>query len=154
MRSRFVRPLLFFAFLAAVGVVSLADRAPGMVASAWQAVRRVGSFAEQTAGLDLIDRGDIPFAMDTIGHLVLWSIAGGLAYLAFGRRTSVGFLIVSLITLSAGVEVGQGLLSSTRHPEIRDLVANSVGVTFGVLSVAALFAVIGVFGRISSSLIR
>lgn len=154
MSGRLLRPLLFFAFLIAIGLLSLADRAPGLVKDAWSIVRRLGSFGEGLLGVDVIDRGDIPLAFDTLGHLVLWSIAGVLAYTAFGRRTSASFLIVSLTTLSAGVEVGQGLLSSTRRPEFTDLIANGIGVTLGVLLALAVFSTIGLFGRFSSSLTR
>lgn len=154
MSGRLLRPFLFFGFLVAIGLLSLADRAPGLVKGVWLIVQRIGSFGERFLGVDLIDRGDIPLAFDTLGHLVLWGIAGVLAYSAFGRRTSASFLIVSLTTLSAGVEVGQGLLSSTRRPEITDLIANGVGVTLGVFLAFAVFSTIGLFGRISSNLTR
>ena len=152
MSGRFVRPLLFFGFLIAIGLLSLADRAPDMVKGVWVIVRRIGSFGERLFGLDVVDRGDIPLAFDTLGHLALWSIAGMLAYAAFGRRTSRSFLIVSLITLSAGVEVGQGFLSRTRKPSISDLVANTIGVTTGVLLAAFVFWTVSLFGRKSRSL--
>jgi hypothetical protein len=152
MSGRFLRLLLFFGFLIAIGLLSLADRAPDMVKGLWSIIQRIGSFGEQFVGLDLVDRGDIPLAFDTLGHLALWSIAGMLAYAAFGQRTSRSFLIVSLITLSAGVELGQGFLSSTRHPEIADLIANGIGVTAGVLVAATVWWLTSLIGRLGRSL--
>ena len=75
-----------------------------------------------------------------------------LAYAAFGRRTSPSFLIVSLTTLSAGVELGQGFLSSTRRPEVADLIANGVGITAGVLLAATVWWLTSLFGRMSRNL--
>jgi len=157
MVGRRFRSLLFFGFLLVVGVLSLADRAPGTVKGALRSVQSIGSRVERRVGVDWLDRGDIPFAFDTIGHLILWSVAAFLAYLAFGPgtrrgRTSTSFLVVSLVTLSAGVEVGQGLLSATRHPELLDLVANTVGIGFGVAIAAFASAVIGLIGSLGRSL--
>lgn len=150
--SRFVRLFVFFGFLCAIGLLSLADRAPDLVKSIWSVVQRVGSFGERLVGLDLVDRGDIPFAFDTLGHLALWGIAGMLGYAAFRRRTSALFLIVSLTTLSAGVEVGQGLLSATRRPEVKDLIANGIGITAGVALAASVWWLSSLLARIPRSL--
>ncbi len=152
MSGRLLRSLVFFMFLAGVGVLSLADRAPGAAERAVDFGQRAGSFGERSVGLDLIDRGDVPFAFDTVGHFVLWAGAGVLGYVAFGRRTSATFITVSLITLSAGVEVGQGLLSSTRHPGLTDLIANAVGVSVGVGVAVFVWAMSRQFGRLTRTL--
>jgi len=152
MSGRFLRPLVFFGFLVAIGLLSFADRASGLVKGVWATVRRFGSFGERLFGLDVVDRGDIPLAFDTLGHLALWSIAGMLAYSAFGRRTTRSFLIVSLVTLSAGVEVGQGFLSSTRQPQLSDLAANGVGVAVGVSIASMVWWMTGLFGGKTRSL--
>lgn len=152
MSRRSLRPLIFFGFLVAIGLLSFADRANDVVKNGWSVVQRGGSFVERLIGFDLVDRGDIPLAFDTLGHLVLWSTAGVLAYGAFGRRTTRSFLIVSLITLSAGVEIGQRFLSSTRRPEISDLLANAVGITAGVLLASFVWWLTGLFGRMTRNL--
>jgi len=152
MSGRRLRTFVFFAFLAGIGVLSLADRAPNAVKSALGVGQRVGSVGERTVGLDLLDRGDIPLAFDTVGHLVLWAVAGALASATFGRRTSRSFIIVMLITLSASVELGQGLLSATRRPELTDLVANGVGICIGVGAASAAWIVTSLFGRLSRNL--
>ncbi len=154
MSGRLLRPLLFFGFVIVIGLLSLADRAPDLVKSEWSVVQRIGSIGERLVGLDIIDRGDIPLAFDTVGHLALWGIAGVLAYIAFGRRTSPWFLMISLITLSAGVELGQGFLSATRRPQVTDLIANSIGVAVGVALAAVVWSTISVFGRLTRTLTR
>lgn len=154
MSARFLRPLLFFGFLVTIGLLSLADRAPDLVKAGWSGVQNVGSMVEQRVGLDLVDRGDIPFDFDTLGHLGLWGIAGALAYLAFGHRTSPWFLMVSLFTLSAGVEVGQRFLSTTRTPDVIDLLANGVGIACGVVLAMLVLSVASLFGRLTNSLTR
>lgn len=152
MSGRRLRTSVFFAFLAVIGVLSLADRAPNAVKAGLGVGQRAGSVAERTIGFDLLDRGDIPLAFDTAGHLVLWAVAGALASVTFGRRTSRSFIIVALITLSASVELGQGLLSATRHPEVTDLVANGIGIGIGVGAVSAAWIVTSLFGKLSRNL--
>lgn len=154
MSGRFLRPLLFFGFLATIGLLSLADRAPDLVKTGWTGVQEIGSSIEQRVGVDVVDRSDIPLAFDTLGHLALWAVAGGLAYLAFGHRTSPWFLMVSLFTLSAGVEVGQRFLSATRKPDVVDLAANGVGIAFGLVVAMGVLSVTGLFGRLTNSLTR
>ncbi len=152
MISRLLRSALFFGFLAVIGILSLADRAPGLVKGSWSVTQHVGSRLEQMLGFDVIDRGDVPFAFDTIGHLALWAIAGALAYAAFGRSRSLLLIAAVLVAISAAVEVGQGMLSSTRSPQLMDLLANTVGVGAGLAVAVSTFAVIGLFGRLTRSL--
>lgn len=154
MPSRLVRPALFFAFLAVIAVLSLADRAPALVVGSWRVIQHVGSRIEQVAGFDVIDRGDVPLAMDTLGHLFLWAVAGFLAYAAFGRARSAAFIVMTLVGISGAVEVGQGLLTATRRPQLSDMLANGVGVGAGVAIAVSTFAVISLFGRLSRSLIE
>ena len=151
-QSRLFRPALFFGFLVVIALLSLADRAPGLVKGAWRVTQHIGSRIERMAGFDLIDRGDVPFAFDTIGHLILWAFAGFLAYAAFGRSRSLVALAVALVTASAAVEVGQGLLTSTRRPQVTDLLANAVGVSAGLAVAVLTFALISLFGRLTRSL--
>jgi hypothetical protein len=152
MSGRHLRSLTFVAFLIGIGVLSLADRAPSATKAALGVGQRAGSFGERAIGLDLIDRGDVPFAFDTVGHLVLWAGAGILAYAAFGGRASASFIVISLITVSGGVELGQGWLSSTRRPELTDLIANGIGVVIGVVGASILWGGISLFGRLTRSL--
>ena len=152
MSGRRLRTFVFFAFLSVIAVLSLADRAPDAAERVVDFGQRAGSFGERVVGIDLIDRGDVPLAFDTVGHLALWAGAGVLGFSAFGRRTSVSFIVVSLITLSAGVEIGQGLLTSTRRPELMDLAANGVGVVIGVGAAVVVWRVITLFGKLGRNL--
>ena len=114
--------------------------------------QHVGSRIERIVGFDVVDRGDVPFAFDTIGHVALWAIAGALAYAAFGRSRPPVLIAAVLLAVSAAVEVGQGVLSSTRSPELMDVVANAVGLGIGLAAAVVTFAVIGLFGRLTRSL--
>ncbi len=110
--------------------LSFSDRAPGL---AFVRVRWFGRMAEARSGLDLLDRSDIPLASDSVGHFLMWGLAGFLGWFAIGRRDSGLFLIAGLGAISAGVEYAQPLLSSTRSTSLEDLVANIMGITLGVL---------------------
>lgn len=151
MPSRALRFMLF-GFLGFIGLVSLADRAPGRIDRWLDAGQRLGSRGEQRLGIDLIDRGDIPFASETVGHLVLWAVATLLACGAFGRLSRLPVIAISLFALSAALEVGQGLLSSTRNPQVHDLVANTVGIAVGLAVAVSAWALAGLFGRLTRSL--
>ena len=132
-RSPLLRWALFSTFLIGVGLLSLADRAPGRVVDELRRVRAVGQRVEYRLGIDWVDRGDIPLAWDTAGHIVLWSVAAMLGFLALHGRVGVVVLALALLTLSAAVEVGQAFLSSSRSPELTDLMANGAGIALGIV---------------------
>lgn len=144
--------LVFLGFLGVIAVLSLADRAPSGTRALMRRGRSVLAEGEQRFGVDWIDRSDVPLAFDTMGHIALWAIAGFLATLAFRRRVGPLFIVVSLSVLSAGIEVGQGLLSTTRRPEFGDLVANVFGSALGTAVALLVWAAIGMFGRLTRSL--
>lgn len=139
-------------FLGLVAVLSFADRAPSGTRELLGRGRWVVARAEQRLGVDWVDRSDIPFAFDTMGHLALWAIAGFLATVAFERRVSPAFIALSLASLSAGIEIGQGVLSATRRPEVHDLVANVIGIGLGTAIALSVWTVVGLFGRLARSL--
>lgn len=109
--------------------LSLSDRAPAFT-ERW--VKRLGMIFENRSGLDFIDRSDVPWDFDVVGHFFLWGLAGLLAWFALGRRVSGPFLIAGLIAISAGIEFVQPILSSTRKSQPDDLKANALGITLGV----------------------
>lgn len=117
-------------FAGAIAVLSLSDRAPD--AAFWR-IKWAGRTIESRSGLDLLDRADIPWAGDIVGHFLLWGLAGAIGWLVLGRRDSGLFLIASLSAFSAGIEFVQPLLSSTRDASYNDLVANVLGITAGVV---------------------
>lgn len=120
-------------FMAAVGAVSLSDRAPSLTRALLRAGREIFHRVELRAGVDLLHRSDIPLEWDTAGHLVLWTVVGALATLAFARRRGLVLVILGLVALSAAVELAQARYSATRLAEWRDLEANAVGITVGAV---------------------
>lgn len=125
-------------FVAFVAALSLSDRAPKITRSGLRAGRDLFHNIELRAGFDLLDRSDVPLAWDTVGHLVLWSVAGFIGWVTVGRRVGPLFLIAALTAVSAGVEIAQVYLSSTRMAELSDLMANATGITIGVLVAVVL----------------
>ena len=154
MSGRLFRSLLFIACLLVVALLSFADRAPGLVERALDRVQRIGSRGEHLLGVDWFDRGDIPFGWDVVGHAVLWAVVAFLAHLVFRSRVPSVFVALALVTLSAGVEVGQGLLSATRSPEMLDLIANAMGVGIGTSLAMIVCGLVGLLGGMARSLAR
>ncbi len=154
MKARLFLIAISVAFFGSIGVLSLSDRAPGFTRFGLSLFRGVGRRIERRSGFDLIDRSDVPFAYDTIGHIVLWFGAALLAWLLFHKRLSALFIATALFVMSAGVEVAQGYLSSTRTPSVEDLVANGVGVMFGIMLGATITVIVEVFNRGVRSLSR
>lgn len=119
------------AFGLSVAVLSLSDRAPR--AAFWRS-RMVVRSLESRAGFDLVSWSDVPFESDSVGHFAIWGVAGVLAWFALGRRVTAILLIAALISVSAGVEFAQPLLSHSREASYDDLVANALGISIGVAS--------------------
>ncbi len=142
------------AFFGSIGVLSLSDRAPGVTKFALGLFRGIGRRIERRSGYDLVDRSDIPFAYDTVGHMVLWFGAAFLVWMLFHHRFSALFIATAVFAMSAGVEVAQGYLSSTRTPSVEDLLANGVGIGFGIIAGAMISGIIEVFNRGVRSLAR
>ena len=124
-------------FFAVVAAVSLGDRAPGLTQQLWRRVRAAGHAVEVRFDADLLDRSDVPFEYDTVGHFALYLIAGALSYFALQGRLGVITIIVLVAGFSGAIEVAQPLLSSTRDMQAKDFVVNVVGVLVGV-GVAAI----------------
>ncbi len=141
MFGKWSKMLVFVGFLTALGLLSMADRAPGAVLGGLRWVRSRGQDIEAALGIDWIDLGDMPLAWDTAGHLVLWAGAGMLGYAAVGQRVGGARLAMALLILSGVVEVAQPLLSATRQLEVTDMVANGVGIFAGVITASLILKV-------------
>jgi len=137
-----IRNLLLLAivvgFAGSVTVLSLSDRAPAAVAEAKTVVKDLGSEAEHRAGIDVVDRDDIPAEFDKIGHAVLWGT--GMLVLGFLFRRRVPPLVMALLltAVSFGFELAQASYTSSRALQLSDAVANAFGV--GVAFVIVVFA--------------
>lgn len=137
MHRRTVPAIAALVFFAAVSAVSLGDRAPGLTQRVWRKVRSFGHEFEVRFNADIVDRSDVPFSYDTIGHFALYFVAGILTYLALRGRVGVITIIVLVTGFSGAIEIAQPLLSSTRNMQASDFIANTFGVVIGV-GVAAI----------------
>lgn len=135
------RRLATIAFVVLVGVVavlSFADRAPDVVREILRSLVGLGRRVEDTLGVDLIDARDLPYSWDVVGHFVLWFGVAVVGWWAFRRRFSAIALGATMFAASYAVEIGQAVFTSTRRPDLADLVANALGIALGLtLAVAA-----------------
>ncbi len=137
MHRRTVPAIAALVFFAVVGVVSFGDRAPEVTQRVWGRVRRIGHEIEVRLGADVVDRSDVPFSYDAIGHFALYFVAAALTYLALRGRVSAIAIIVGVTGVSGVIEVAQPLLSTSRNMQVSDFIANVIGVVVGV-GVAAI----------------
>jgi hypothetical protein len=142
--NRLLRRLAFVAaipFSVATVVLLLADRSPDYALAAAGRIWRGGPFLQGRIGIDLLDRSDIPLAFDTAGHIALWFGAAVLARVLANGSISSRRLAAILVTLSLALELSQGVLTSSRHVQVVDGLANGVGVALGFTVMAVLAAV-------------
>lgn len=124
-------------FLLFAAVLSLSSG----VTPIWKATLGVtadwGRAIESLVPIDLIDRQDIPFQADEIGHLLLWG--GGMLALGLRRRSLTPDVIaVSLFATSVGFELLQATLTSTRSMQVKDIAANGFGIVLGLCAVVLI----------------
>ena len=121
---------LFFVLLLVVTILSLIPNPESVPGGSW--------FAEFLAKLFL---GDAHHA-DKINHFIAYGGLAGCAALAgfrlFGKQT---LLLVALILYSGGIELAQGL-TSQRHPDWLDMIANSSGVVCGYIAALLLVSLV------------
>ena len=120
--------MLAIGFVGATMVLSLSDRV-GLAAGV---VSRRGLALlfelERTLAVDVLDRSDVPFETDALGHAVLWGLAMLMIGWSFGRRAPLTLLGSGVFGLSLAVEVGQHLWSINRTAQLDDAVANLAGI--------------------------
>lgn len=141
MSRRTVVALVAVPFSLMTAVLLLADRAPGLTIGRAPALWALGSRIQSRLGIDLIDRTDIPFELDTIGHLGLWFVAGALARALTPPSVRSRVLLMLMLIVSTLMEVGQGFLTAGRNVSVSDAVANTVGVVLGLMAVTILLGV-------------
>lgn len=83
--------------------------------------------------LSLLDPTDLPPppGSDKLGHLLAYALLAMWAALIFRRGRPIRWALCALVVLGAGLELAQGLLTSTRAMEWLDAVANTLGVLLG-----------------------
>lgn len=130
--------------LAAVGAILFtialmwSDRAPGLVEfflhdraqALWDRIdpQRLGD----------VQRSDLP-RTDFMVHIAVWGTVSGLVFVATWTWRSLVLGSGALAVLSYLIEIGQGRYSSTRHVDITDAFANTVGIAAAAVVAAILF---------------
>ena len=74
--ERLTRPGIAFSLLLAVSFLSFPSSAVGAAQRSARRLRRRGDDLETLLGVDVVDRSDVPFAFDTLGHATLWFVVG------------------------------------------------------------------------------
>ena len=117
-------------------VLMLSDRAPGFLRRVFGDV--VVRLSERIDATGRIPGEQLP-ETDAVVHLALWASATLLVGLTIW--TWRGLLIASLtmLAISALVEIAQGVYSSTREVDPNDAVANATGVALGMLAAALAY---------------
>ncbi len=114
----------------------LSDRAPAFLRRAFgDAVVRLSDRIDATGR---IPAEQLPES-DAVVHIAVWAVAMTLVGLTIW--TWRGLLIASLavLTISAVVEIAQGMYSSSRAVERSDTIANTIGVVAGTILAAAAY---------------
>lgn len=134
MRS-FLRRLLaigsLVGFTMAAVVLLWADRGAALGTESLSTLADGFRTFEQTANIDLLDRGDIPGSVDQVGHAMLWATGTLLIGLAGFRRFSAAAAATTALLASLTFELGQPLLSTSRALQPGDVIANGIGVLIG-----------------------
>lgn len=141
--------------LIAVAAVSLSDRFVPAVSGEFSN----GSSAVTSAARDRVSLPfslpDLPLGWDTLTHFALWM---GVAIVSAGfirKFYQVVWLGFGLFTLSGLVEYAQQRWTDGRSADVVDLIANgfgiAVGLTIGLLLLAAEFAVTGLVNLVARS---
>ncbi len=112
--------------------LSLSNRIPGVWRSAVNGFFAFGRTFERVFAVDFIDRGDIPWRPDEIGHLVFWGAGMIVVGLVGRRRWQADNVAVALFASSLAIEVLQGALSAQRTMSLSDAIANSTGIMLGL----------------------
>ena len=120
--------------LVAVGVLTaallLTDRAPRLYRRFVRAARDEAAQIRDWLGVE-VERSDIPFGAAALGHVVLFAFVTLVAGIVVRRRVPSWRVALAVFAVSAVFELVQPLVSTTRHQELDDLVANGIGVVMG-----------------------
>lgn len=128
--ARLLAAALALATLGVAGLVMLSDRAPG-------ALQRVSNRLDASDRVSARAIGQATPPSDTMVHIVAWGAVMVLLGLAAWSWRSLTIAAVGVLAVSTLAEVAQEPLTSTRNTELSDLAANVVGITAGLLAVAA-----------------
>ena len=122
---RFASAITFLGILALTYVAGLSDLAPILL-------RRI----EDRMGI----LGSVPFSIETMLHFTGWALAMIFAGIAVRSLPSLIWVAIGLSALGVGVEVLQDHFTATRQQEWGDVIANSTGLSVGLLVILAVRA--------------
>jgi hypothetical protein len=134
-----LRALLGLVGLAAVlfnVAIMLSDRAPRFLRRMFGDV--VVRLSERIDAQGRIATEQLP-ETDAIVHIAVWAAATALVGLTIWTWRGLVLAALTMLAVSAAVEVGQGVYSSTRRVEIDDAIANAAGVALGVAAAALCY---------------
>ena len=120
--------------LAANTLILLSDRAPGLLR---RLSDRVDRGTLRLAAAQVGPGRDVPEA-DFVLHVGMWGLATVLLGLAMGATWSRLATAGTVLAYSVGLEVAQGMYTSSRSPQRADVLANGVGVAAGLAVAVAL----------------
>lgn len=129
--------LIIVAFVGAALVLSMFNRMSGLWVSFAGWGVKLGSAMETRLSIDFVDRNDLGFRVDEVGHLILWATGMIIIGLIARHRFRADIIAVSLFAASLTLELAQAAFASGRAAEIGDIIANATGIMFG-LSVVVL----------------
>ncbi|TZF91446.1 VanZ family protein [Cognatilysobacter lacus] len=106
-------------------------RHPTLVFGAW-----IAMFLAITVG-SLLPAHDLPApafdGFDKLEHLLGYSLLSGWSVLLFDRRSTRVRAMLGVIAFGIAIEVAQGVLTTTREPDVFDALANATGAMIGQL---------------------
>ncbi len=135
-------------FFGVMVVLMLSDRVPLFVPLVLSGIRALGRRAEAITGIDVIDREQIPWNSDLLGHAALWFCGMILIGLAVRKRISVSSVALVLMAIGIGFEFAQRYWTTSRQISVDDAIANSIGVAAGLIVVLVIGGIIDVAGAI------
>ena len=77
----------------------------------------------------------LPDNSDKVEHLLAYFVLAACAVQLFSGKRALAFVALGLVVLGIGIEIAQGLLTTTRAADPRDAVANTLGVALGMATV-------------------
>ncbi|MEJ7799617.1 MAG: hypothetical protein WKF60_03805 [Ilumatobacter sp.] len=136
---RWLIGLFGFAAVGFAGALMLSDRAPGFLRTVFgQRARRLWERVDAGGRTDVITTGGRP-ETDFVVHVAIWVVVTMLVALAMWSWLGLLASAVGVFGSSVLIELAQGRWSSTRHVELRDVAANALGVSAGVVAAAAVY---------------
>ncbi len=127
---------LFFAtFALSVTVLSLSDAVPALTKSVSNVLVAIGRRANNVLPIT-VERADIPWRFDKIGHAAVWGV--GMLGMGLGLRKRLGLTTVAvlMVAVSFSFELLQGIFTATRSVSLDDGISNVAGIVIATIIVA------------------